>query len=69
MRHTLPAYRQAGLHRDNLLAKVPGPCPVLASGNMPSRQAGSLAETAHRAVSIRSAIFIAGPLGVMPSPI
>jgi hypothetical protein len=40
------------LHCDNFPAKVPGPCPVLASGNVPSRQAGSFAETAHRAVSI-----------------
>jgi hypothetical protein len=29
------------LHRDSFAAKVPGPCPVLASGNMPSLQAGS----------------------------
>ncbi len=30
--HTLPAYRQAGLHRDErFLAKVPGPCPDAAS--------------------------------------
>jgi len=31
------------LHRDNFLAKVPGPCQVLASDNTPSRQAGSFA--------------------------
>jgi hypothetical protein len=41
VRHTLPACRQAGLHRDpslrsGLLAKEPGPCPVLASGNTTS---------------------------------
>jgi hypothetical protein len=30
--------------------------------NTPTRQAGSFAKTAHRAVSIRSALFIAGPL-------
>jgi len=29
VRHTLPACRQAGLHRDSFLAKVPGFCPVL----------------------------------------
>jgi hypothetical protein len=26
--YTFPACRQVGLHRDNILAKVPGPCPV-----------------------------------------
>jgi hypothetical protein len=53
--HTLPACRQAGLHpmtfaslsqglrRDSFSAKVPGPCPVLSSGNMPPRQSGSFA--------------------------
>ncbi len=32
---SLPAGRQ-GLHRDSFLAKVPGPCSVLASGNTTS---------------------------------
>jgi len=52
------------LHRDNQLAKVTGFCPDAASGNCPARQAGSFAGTAHRAVPKRSALHIAGPLGV-----
>jgi hypothetical protein len=48
--HAIPS-----LHRDSFAAKVPGLCPVLASGNVPPRQAGSIAKTAHWAVSIRSA--------------
>jgi hypothetical protein len=51
------------MHCDNFSAEEPGLCPVLSSGNMPSRQAGSFAETAYWAVSIRSALYIAGPLG------
>jgi hypothetical protein len=43
------------LHRDSFSAKEPGLCPVLSSGNVPPRQAGSIAKTAHWAVSIRSA--------------
>jgi hypothetical protein len=76
VRHTLLAPHDArfqlgqGQRRDSLLAKVPGLCTDAApdasvgaeSGNMPSRHAGSFAETAYRAVSIRSALHIAGPL-------
>ena len=54
--------------RDSFVAKVPsrvlGTTRMLASGNTPSRQAGSSAGTAHRAVPKRSAIHFAGPVGV-----
>jgi len=46
MRHTLPACRQAGLHRDSYVAKISGLCPVLSSGNTPPRHSGSFAATA-----------------------
>jgi hypothetical protein len=53
------------LHRDGFLAKVPGPCPVLSSGNMPPLQAGAFAKIACKAIFIRSALFIAGPLAAI----
>jgi len=55
----IPACRQASLPRDPPAGglKYRDWCPVLLSGNTPSRQAGSFAETAQRAVSIRSALL------------
>jgi len=59
----LPAGRQ-GLHRDSFLAKVPGPCPVLASGNyIPA--GWLLAIPTYHVGTLRSALHIAGPLCVM----
>jgi len=68
---TLTSFGQ-GLRRDSFVAKVPGFCTDAApdasvgagSGNFPARQAGSFAGTAHRAVPKRSALHIAGPLGL-----
>jgi len=71
---TLTSFGQ-GLRRDSFVAKVPsrvlgmpGAAPDASvgagSGNCPARQAGSFAGTAHRAVPKRSALHIAGPLGV-----
>jgi hypothetical protein len=46
------------LHRDSFLAKVPGPCTVLSSGNTtPARQSGSFAKMIHRIISLRLALL------------
>jgi hypothetical protein len=46
------------LHRDSFSAKVPGLCPVLASGNTtPTRQSGSFAKMIHRIISLRLALL------------
>jgi len=69
----LASFSRAGLHRDYSNLKYHDPY-INSVDNTPSRQAGSFpglrrlaegdAKTAHRAVSLRSALFIAGPLGL-----